>query len=79
MHYKKKAYPILEFDPSRRAVIEPDRKNSSVRIPERCVMSFFGDVISKFAALPESRVAGTSRSETGIANYYVLDHKKAPP
>jgi len=45
---KKKAAPILEFPGSGRAVIEPARlKAGRRRIPGRCVLCFFGEVIKK--------------------------------
>ena len=42
----KQQYPILEYDPARKAILEPDQILSSINIAERCVLSFFQDVIS---------------------------------
>jgi uridine phosphorylase len=39
-------YPILEFDATREAIIEPGRVLKGIDIPERCVLCFFQEVIS---------------------------------
>lgn len=43
----KKDFPILEFDPAVRAKIEPSYVVQKRGVPEHCVITFFGDVISK--------------------------------
>ena len=43
----RRDYPILEFDPTLEAVIEPAQVIAPVDAPERCVVCFFQDVISK--------------------------------
>jgi uridine phosphorylase len=40
-------YPILEFDPSPEAIIEPGRVVQRLDISEYCVLCFFQDVITK--------------------------------
>jgi uridine phosphorylase len=45
MMFEKKQYPILEFDSSRTAYIEPSNIIKVIDIPECCVISFFRDVI----------------------------------
>ena len=37
--------PILEYDPSREAVIEPHLVHKQREVPEHCVLCFFRDVI----------------------------------
>ena len=37
-------YPILEFDPTPEAVIEPRRVVEPIDVPEHCVLCFFHDV-----------------------------------
>ena len=39
-------YPILEYDSTRKAILEPDQIHPSIDIAEYCVLSFFQDVIS---------------------------------
>ncbi len=38
-------YPILEFDPTRTALIEPKHLNHNIDMPERAVVCFFQDAI----------------------------------
>ncbi|HEX2908449.1 MAG TPA: nucleoside phosphorylase [Phototrophicaceae bacterium] len=40
-------YPILEFDPSPEAIIEPGRVLKRLDISEYCILCFFQDVITK--------------------------------
>lgn len=42
----KKRYPILEYDPARKAILEPGEMLPPIDIAEHCVLSFFQDVIS---------------------------------
>lgn len=42
-----KDYPILEFDSTKDAVIEPHKLLSPIEIPEKCVITFFKDVIER--------------------------------
>lgn len=41
----KKEFPILEYDSSPKAKIEPLNTVSKIDGPECCVITFFGDVI----------------------------------
>jgi len=43
----KKKYPILEFDPSKLAIIEPSKVIQKLDVPEHCVLCFSYDVIEK--------------------------------
>lgn len=47
MALEKKAYPILEFDENRTAVIEPSQLVRRMDISPYCVITFFRDVIEK--------------------------------
>jgi uridine phosphorylase len=40
-------YPILEFDPSPEAIIEPSRVIAAIDAPDHCVFCFFQEVIKK--------------------------------
>jgi uridine phosphorylase len=42
----KQDYPILEYDPAREAILEPNRILKRMDIAERCVLCFFQDVIT---------------------------------
>ena len=71
----KDILPILEFDPSPTAIIEPNRTKSHLKLPECCVMSFFGEVVEKYKNLPGTKHIGTSRWETGMVNFYQMSHR----
>lgn len=43
--FKKREFPILEFDPNRKAKIEPSSLITKIEVPEYCVICFFADVI----------------------------------
>jgi uridine phosphorylase len=40
-------YPILEFDPTSDAIIEPGRVLQAIDVPEYCVLCFFQEVITE--------------------------------
>lgn len=50
----KKEFPILEFDSTIRAIIDPSYVSKNINVPEFCVITFFGDVIKKM--LDEGRL-----------------------
>ncbi len=39
--------PLLEFDPTRRALIEPSEQVSRLDVPAACVVTFFGDSVQR--------------------------------
>lgn len=69
----KRDYPILEFDESREAVIEPHRAIQPVAVPEHCVFSFFEEVISRLQQEGRVRLVTNLRSELGPHPLYETD------
>jgi uridine phosphorylase len=71
-------YPILEFDPSPEAMIEPKKLLKPGTIPERVVLCFFQDAIADAIQRYPSRLAINLRSEMGLHPVYELtiDGKK---
>jgi uridine phosphorylase len=74
------AYPILEFDPERRALIEPSvhlcaPSRESVDVPARAVMCFFGDVVTRIAADRGARRATQLYSEHGVHPIFEIAHR----
>jgi uridine phosphorylase len=65
-------YPILEFDDSRTAVIEPGMGRTTVELPEHCVLCFFNEVIGSVCT-PE-HCAYYTGSEIGQNPVYVIEH-----
>lgn len=72
---KSSQYPIVEFDPSHKSVIEPGRNKRDFNFPERCVMTFFGDIVEKYRKIKGTRIVGTTNWETGSVNIYEMDYK----
>lgn len=66
-------YPILEYDPSPDALIEPSRLLSPIDIPRHCVLCFFQDVIATLREQGRLRPVYTLGSEMGPNPVYALD------
>ena len=67
-------YPILEYDPTPEALIEPSRVIQPRDVPEHCVISFFREVIEKVAAERQARVAVDIPWEDGPHRLYEIEH-----
>ena len=61
----QKEYPILEYDTSSEAILEPKRQIHPIDIPEHAVACFFQDVITKLSQQHNARVIKHLRSEIG--------------
>jgi len=57
----KNNFPILEYDDSTNAIIEPDRKKNI--FPKNCMMTFFQDVLEKHLERTNAEKIGEYRSE----------------
>ncbi len=66
------AYPILEHDPSREAILEPMKLVKTIDAPEHCVICFFQGVIDKVVADHDARCIATQRSEIGEHPLYEI-------
>ena len=66
-------YPILEFDPSPEAKIEPARVIQPRDVPEHCVICFFREVIEKVAAEHDAKIAVPNRWEDGPHPLYEIE------
>jgi hypothetical protein len=58
-------YPILEYDSTRNALIEPSKVNKPRNMPDQCVICFFREVIDKVVAEHYARVLVDNRWEDG--------------
>jgi uridine phosphorylase len=63
-------YPILEFDPTQEAIIEPRRLIQPKDLAECCVLCFFQEVISGLVEKKQAHVVDTRRSEMGAHLVY---------
>jgi len=66
-------YPILEFDPTREAIIEPGRLIRRIDVPEHCVICFFRDVLDGLVETGRATHIVDSRSEMGRHPLYEID------
>ena len=68
-------YPILEFDPSPAAFIEPSHVIRPRDMPEHCVISFFKDVIDKIVAEHAARILVKNAWEDGPHPVYEIAYQ----
>ena len=72
-------YPILEHDPTRKALIEPaDQIANHPDMPERVVLCFFEDVLKRIFAREDVTHLHDLESEIGINPVYVMYHDETP-
>jgi len=69
-------YPILEFDSTREAFIEPSKVIKSKDVPEHCVISFFAEVVDKIASEYKAKVVVENRWEDGPHPLYKIEFKE---
>lgn len=67
-------YPILEFDPSKEAMIEPARVIIKRDVPDHCVICFFKEVIEEVVADKQARIVVNNHWEDGPHPIYEMDH-----
>jgi uridine phosphorylase len=63
-------YPILEYDPTPEAIIEPKRLVRPIEAPEGCVVCFFHEVIDKLIGEGLFRQISADESEIGSHPLY---------
>jgi uridine phosphorylase len=66
-------YPILEFDPSRAAVIEPSKVVGDCDAPQHCVICFFKEVFDKLVAQGTLKTINERRWEDGLHTFHELE------
>ncbi len=70
--------PILEFDPERRAVINPDIVTERVSDADGCVLSFFSNIVETMASEQDLPKVARLRSEMGEHPVYRCDVEGVP-
>jgi uridine phosphorylase len=68
-----KAYPILEYDPSPKAIIEPPAFGAQGKLTEGCVLCFFAEVFVNLQRAGRLTQIGKLRSEIGDNPIYELE------
>ena len=71
----KYKYPILEFDRSKTAIIEPSKVIKREKVPEHCVLCFFDEVIQKVIKEKKAKTVARRRWETGFHYIYEIKFK----
>lgn len=75
----RRDYPILEFDPTRRAIIEPTECIPPHDVPEHCVICFFQEVIAELNRRGALRPIFEDRWEDCGHFFYQLEVDGRPP
>jgi hypothetical protein len=68
-------FPILDFDPERKAIISPPTKEIPGGFPRRAVICFFKEVIEKVALEHKARKIASLSSEGGEHPIYEIEHR----
>jgi uridine phosphorylase len=66
-------YPILEYDPAPEGIIEPRKLIKPIDAPERCVICFFQEVITRLADEGRLTLIAMLKSEMGGHPVYEMD------
>jgi uridine phosphorylase len=69
----QQSYPILEYDPAPEGIIEPRKLIKPIGAPERCVVCFFQEVITKLVDEGRLTLISTRKSEMGGHPVYEMD------
>ena len=56
---KSQDFPILEFDPTPKAIIEPEEQVSSLEVPKHCILTFFREVLDKLHDQGKAKIITT--------------------
>lgn len=67
-------FPILEFDETPEALIEPSKILRAEDLPEHCVICFFGEVLEKVISEHAASVAVENRWEDGPHRIYEISY-----
>ena len=69
-------YPILEFDSTPEAFIEPSKIIRARDLPEHCVICFFREVIDKVIAEHKAKIMVENRWEDGPHHIYEISYQQ---
>ncbi|MBF0408509.1 MAG: nucleoside phosphorylase [Candidatus Riflebacteria bacterium] len=67
-------FPILEFDDSEDALIEPSRFIRAGTPPEHCVICFFNEVVERIAREKQAKNFFNRNWESGKHKFYEIEH-----
>lgn len=69
----QKDYPILEFDPAPKAIIEPAELIEAADVPDHCVICFFGEILEKVCQAYGARCINENYWEDGPHHLYEIE------
>ena len=72
----KNGIPILEYDNSSEEVIKPDHDCEALKLPEKCLFAFLGDVVHSYAQSNDAEVAEELITVSHNIKIYVLHEEK---
>ncbi len=67
-------YPILEYDTQSAEILKPDLNMEKIRLPEKCVYPFLGDLVDSFASEHAAECVNILHTITKDYPVYVLEH-----
>ncbi len=65
MKIKSEVYPILEFDPDKTSVTNPETLRYSFKVPENCLLCFFNDILLSLYKKGVTKIIGNATSSMG--------------
>ena len=68
----KNEIPLLEYDDSSTEVITPDHDCKNLKLPEKCLFAFLGDVVHQYANEHQAEIAEELITVSHIIKIYVL-------
>ena len=68
--------PILEYDDSSKEVIAPDHDCEDLKLPEKCLFAFLGDVVNTYAQEHGAQVVEEFITVSHTTKIYVLHEEK---
>ena len=74
----ERLYPILEYDPSREALINPHQTRTTTHQTKRAVLCFFQDIITRLSQQHQASVATHFQTEMGRHPVYELTLQGQP-
>ena len=75
MAIQKNSWPILEYDPESPEIIKADHSIEGLRLPEKCVYPFLGDIVEVFAAAQGASCVAALHTVTRDYPIYVVPYK----
>ena len=67
------SFPILEFDPNPRAIIEPREQVKAIDVPEHCVITFFSEVLERLEQEGKAKILVTHRWADAARHLFELE------